>query len=221
VFRNGQSDHRQVTIAFRLCERRLWLKNQTSNQKNNFSLHRRYNTILVFGIPNSRSSGKSVSASTTLTNSYTVSVSEHSDASRAQERLNEPMDVETPFAEASVFISSAKGTAARSKWPSAHAKKCLWFKHPTIKIKKKFPLHRRYTTTFVFDIPNSRSSGKSVSASTTFNYIYKVSVSQPNAACRAQERLNELMDAETPFAETSALIYIFGSLLVCKCLVFC
>ena len=107
VFRNVQSDHRQVVIAFMLGERCLWLKNQTSKQKKkiSFSPQRRCTTTLVFGIPNSRSSGKSVSASITHTNSFTVSVSEPSDACRTQERLNEPMDVQTPFAEVSVLFS--------------------------------------------------------------------------------------------------------------------
>jgi len=63
-----------------------------------------YMITSVFGIPNSRSSGKSISASTTHTNSYTVSVSQPSYASRAQHRLNEPMDLETPLAKSSVFI---------------------------------------------------------------------------------------------------------------------
>ena len=89
-----------MAIAFR----RIWLKNQTSKQKSNFYLYRRYTTTLVFDIPNSRSSRTSVNASTTLTNSYTVSVSELSDASSAQGRLNEPMGVEAPFQEASVLI---------------------------------------------------------------------------------------------------------------------
>jgi hypothetical protein len=39
------------------------------------------------------------------THSYTFSVSQPSDESRAQGCLNEQMDVETPFAEDSVFIS--------------------------------------------------------------------------------------------------------------------
>ena len=39
-----------------------------------------------------------------------------------------------------------------------------------------------------------------------------VSVSQPSYASRAQERLNEPMDVETPLAESSVFIYLSGHL---------